>query len=149
MAAFLRDNTLSWWPGYLKLPGMVEFPGRLAAHSLASWTISFEFSAIMVAAGAIIGMKVAWSMLAGGILNYFFLAPYIFEKGIIPGTGYKNIVSWSLWAGLPLCSPRSSHFLFPVEDRVEGDCRYRAYSSVEDDKGRRQGTAGLRVAENG
>jgi len=50
MAAFLRDNTLSWWPGYLKLPGMVEFPGRLAAHSLASWTISFEFSAIMVAA---------------------------------------------------------------------------------------------------
>ncbi len=102
MTAFLRENTLSWWPGCLKLPAMVEFPGRLAAQSLASWTISFEFSAIMVAAGAIIGMKVAWSMLAGGILNYFFIAPYIFEKGIIPGTGYKNIVSWSLWGGTAL-----------------------------------------------
>ena len=56
----------------------------------------------MVAAGAIIGMKVASSMLAGGILNYFFIAPYIFEKGIIPGTGYKNIVSWSLWGGTAL-----------------------------------------------
>ena len=100
--AFLRENTLSWWPGWLKLPEMIDFPGRLAGQSLASWTISFEFSAIMIAAGAIIGMKVAWSMLAGGILNYFFLAPYIYEKGIIPGPGYKNIVSWSLWGGTAL-----------------------------------------------
>ncbi len=99
---FFRENTLSWWPSYLKLPAMIEFPGSLAAHSLTSWTISFEFSAIMVAAGAIIGMKVASSMLAAGILNYFFIAPYIFEKGIIPGPGYKNIVSWSLWGGTAL-----------------------------------------------
>ncbi|MGA2402156.1 MAG: OPT family oligopeptide transporter [Syntrophobacteraceae bacterium] len=100
--AFLRENTLSWWPSYLKLPEMIEFPGMLAGKSLASWTISFEFSAIMAAAGAIIGMKVAWSMLAGGILNYFFIAPYIYERGIIPGPGYKNIVSWSLWGGTAL-----------------------------------------------
>ena len=102
MVAFLRENTLSWWPSYLKLPEMIEFPGSLAGKSLASWTISFEFSAIMAAAGAIIGMKVAWSMLAGGILNYFFIAPYIYERGIILEPGYKNIVSWSLWGGTAL-----------------------------------------------
>jgi len=100
--AFLRENTLSWWPGYLKLPEMIEFPGRLAGQSLASWTVSFEFSAIMVAAGAIIGMKVAWSMLAGGILNYLLITPYIYERGIIQGLGYKNIVGWSLWGGTAL-----------------------------------------------
>jgi OPT family oligopeptide transporter len=100
--AFLRENTLSWWPSYLKLPEMIEFPGRLAGQSLGAWTVSFEFSAIMVAAGAIIGLKVAWSMLAGGILNYLLVAPYIYEKGIIQGPGYRNIVSWSLWGGTAL-----------------------------------------------
>ncbi len=100
--AFLRENTLSWWPGYLKLPAMIEFPGRLAGQNLASWTVSFELSGIMVAAGAIIGMKVAWSMLAGGILNYLLITPYIYERGIIHGLGYKNIVAWSLWGGTAL-----------------------------------------------
>ncbi len=102
MVAFLRENSLSWWPAYLKLPEMIEFPGRIAGQNLASWTISMEVSAIMVAAGAIIGMKVAWSMLLGGILNYFLIVPYIYERGIIQELGYKNIVSWSLWGGTAL-----------------------------------------------
>ncbi len=102
LVAFLRGNAFSWWPGYLKLPEMIEFPGRIAGQSLASWTISFEMSAIMIAAGAIIGMKVAWSMMAGGILNYFIIAPYIHEAGILKDLGYRNIVSWSLWGGTAL-----------------------------------------------
>jgi OPT family oligopeptide transporter len=100
--AFFRENTFAWWPGYLKLPQMIEFPGRLAGQTPGAWTVSFELSSIMVAAGAIIGLKVAWSMLAGGILNYFLLAPYVYERGIIQGTGYRNIVSWSLWGGTAL-----------------------------------------------
>lgn len=102
LVAFLRDNQLKWWPGILKLPEMVVFPGTLAGRGLSSWTVSFEISAIMIAAGAIIGIKVAWSMLLGGILNYFVIVPYVFERGIIPELGYKNIVSWSLWGGTAL-----------------------------------------------
>jgi OPT family oligopeptide transporter len=102
LVAFLRDNPLKWWPGILRLPEMVEFPGTLGGRRLSSWTISFEMSAIMIAAGAIIGMRVAWSMLLGGILNYFVVVPYVFEKGIISELGYKNIVSWSLWGGTAL-----------------------------------------------
>ncbi|MFZ2448695.1 MAG: OPT family oligopeptide transporter [Syntrophobacteraceae bacterium] len=102
LVAFVRDNRLTWWPGFMKLPEMVNFPGALAGRDLASWTISFEMSAIMIAAGAIIGMKVAWSMLAGGVLNYALIAPHIYEKGIIQELGYKNIVSWSLWGGTAL-----------------------------------------------
>lgn len=41
-------------------------------------------------------------MLAGGILNYLVVAPYVYDKGIIPGPGYRNIVSWSLWGGTAL-----------------------------------------------
>lgn len=102
LLAFFRDNQLKWWPGILRLPEMVELPGSLAGRSLASWTISFEFSGIMIAAGAIIGIRVAWSMLLGGILNYFIIVPYVFERGIIRSLGYKNIVSWSLWGGTAL-----------------------------------------------
>ncbi len=102
LVAFMRENRFGWWPGFLKLPEMLYFPGTLAGRNLASWTISFEMSAIMVAAGAIIGMRVAWSMLAGGVLNYFLIVPYIYEKGIIQELGYKNIVSWSLWGGSAL-----------------------------------------------
>ncbi len=102
LVAFLRENQLAWWPSFLKIPEMVYFPGSLAGRQMASWTISFEMSAIMIAAGAIIGMRVACSMLAGGVLNYFLLAPYIYEQGIIRDLGYKNIVAWSLWGGTAL-----------------------------------------------
>ncbi len=102
LVAFMRENRIAWWPGFLKIPGMLQFPGTLSGQSLASWTISFEFSGIMVAAGAIIGMKAAWSMLAGGILNYFLISPYIYEQGIIRELGFKNIVAWSLWGGTAL-----------------------------------------------
>ena len=98
----MRENKFAWWPGFAKLPEMIEFPGKLAGENLASWTISFEISAIMIAAGAIIGMKVACSMMAGGIINYFILAPHMHELGIIRGVGYKEIVSWSLWGGTSL-----------------------------------------------
>lgn len=102
LVAFLRDNQLKSWPSILKLPEMIDVPGKLGGRSLSSWTISFEVSGILIAAGAIIGIRVAWSMLLGGILNYFVIVPYIFEKGIIRELGYKTIVSWSLWGGTAL-----------------------------------------------
>lgn len=102
LTALLKENPIPWWPGFLKLPGMIDLPGAISGRLLSSWTISLELSGIMVAAGAIIGMKVSLSMLAGGILNYFILAPFAYEHGIIEELGYKGIVSWSLWGGTAL-----------------------------------------------
>jgi len=39
------------------------------------WTISWENSLIMIAAGALIGIRTGWSMLAGAVVNYLILAP--------------------------------------------------------------------------
>jgi OPT family oligopeptide transporter len=97
--AFARDNPLALYPGALRIPAMVEFPGSLGAHRLTQWTISWEMSLIMVAAGAIMGIKVGWSMLLGGLLNYGCLAPLMHEEGVIQELGYRGIVSWSLWGG--------------------------------------------------
>jgi OPT family oligopeptide transporter len=83
------------------IPGMLNFPGRILGLPLAKWTISFEMSAIMIAAGAIIGWKIAWSLLLGGLINYAVLAPWMASLGAIDLSkmGYRAIVSWSTWTG--------------------------------------------------
>ncbi len=102
LASFARENIFSWYPRMLKIPGMIEFPGTLAGQKLVQWTISWDMSLIMIAAGAIIGLRVAFSMLLGGLLNYGYLAPMMYEKGIIQELGYRGIVAWSLWGGTAL-----------------------------------------------
>lgn len=83
------------------IPGMLPFPGAIDGIPLMKWTISFEMSAIMIAAGAIMGWKIAWSMLLGGIINYGLLAPWMVRLGAInaENIGYRSIVSWSTWTG--------------------------------------------------
>jgi OPT family oligopeptide transporter len=83
------------------IPGMLAFPGRLVGIPLVRWTLSFEVSGIMLAAGAIMGWKVAWSMLLGGVINYAVLAPWMVRLGVIRAAdvGYRGIVAWSTWTG--------------------------------------------------
>ena len=83
------------------IPGMLHFPGSIHGFALAKYTISFEMSTIMIAAGAIMGWKIAWSMLLGSLVNYAYLAPTMVQAGVIDGSklGYRAIVSWSTWTG--------------------------------------------------
>ena len=101
-SSFARDNLFSWYPRILKIPSLIEIPGILAGQKMMHWTISWDMSLIMIAAGAIIGLRVAFSMLLGGLLNYGYLAPLMYEKGIIRELGYRGIVAWSLWGGTAL-----------------------------------------------
>lgn len=50
---------------------------------LARYTISFEASLILVAAGAIMGLRVAASLLVGGLLNWGILAPPMIQGKVI------------------------------------------------------------------
>lgn len=77
------------------------FPGEIpllpGAHTLLEkLTIGFEGSLIMVAAGAIMGIRVGVSLLIGAVVFYGIIAPILIEQRIV-GTGYKEIVSWTLW----------------------------------------------------
>ncbi len=97
VVAWLRDAAL---PKFMAIPASLAFPGTIRGVELSKYTISFDMSAIMIAAGAIIGWKMAWSLLFGGIINYFWLAPKMVELGgIAPELGYRSIVKWSTWAG--------------------------------------------------
>ena len=83
------------------IPHMLPLPGTLQGHPLVQWTFGFEISAIMLAAGAIIGLKVTTSMLLGGIINYGFLAPFVAQHGAIDAEqlSYREIMHWSTWVG--------------------------------------------------
>jgi len=101
LVAWCRDAQL---PAFCKIPAQLPLWSEkltLAGQPLAKWTMSFDMSAIMIAAGAIMGWKIAWSMLLGGIINYGYLAPKMVELGAIDGTklGYREIMKWSTWAG--------------------------------------------------
>jgi uncharacterized oligopeptide transporter (OPT) family protein len=73
------------------------FPGVTGQEWLKSLTIGFEGSTILIAAGAIMGIRVGVSLLIGAVAYYGILAPLLIEHEIIQSGGYKEIVSWILW----------------------------------------------------
>jgi uncharacterized oligopeptide transporter (OPT) family protein len=60
-------------------PSLVNMFGR----RLAVYTIQFDMSMILVAAGAIMGFRVCVSLLIGGIINWGVLAPIMIDKQVI------------------------------------------------------------------
>ena len=125
IVTFARANTFAWYPGWLRIPEMLQFPGTILGQKLAQWTIQWEMSLIMIGAGAIIGIRVAWSMFLGGLFNYVYLAPMMYEKGVIKHLGYQSIVSWSLWGGTAIMLA-SGLLSFGLQWRTTG----RAFSGM-------------------
>jgi OPT family oligopeptide transporter len=99
VVGFARNNTFAWYPKALKIPAMINIPGAIAGQKFSQWTISLDMSLIMIGAGAIIGIRVAWSMFFGGLFNYAYLAPIMYDRGVIKQLGYQGVVAWSLWGG--------------------------------------------------
>lgn len=81
-------------PATFKVPGLV-----IAGQPGLKWTIGFEGSLIMIAAGAMMGLRTTASMLGAALINFGFLAPWIKSLGGIQTVSYRGIVSWSLWPG--------------------------------------------------
>ncbi len=98
--------TAFWRDGFAALPALSRFafPTEFAAFGrdlLAKYTIGIEGSLIMLAAGAIMGLRVAASMLVGSLLLYGVVGPILVERGITE-PGYRGIVSWTLWPATAL-----------------------------------------------
>ena len=76
LTAGLRDG-LAWIPAQLNLPYHIS---RIGLDKL---TLGLEPSLIFISIGALFGIKVGLSMLAGLILNYGILAPNLINEKII------------------------------------------------------------------
>jgi putative OPT family oligopeptide transporter len=75
-------------------------------------TVQWETSIVMMGTGALMSMKTAMSILLGGFINYFLLAPYLINAGIIPEAKFKAIAMWSLWFGAALMTTSSLYSFF-------------------------------------
>jgi uncharacterized oligopeptide transporter (OPT) family protein len=62
-------------------------------------TVIFTWDSIFVAAGAITGMRVSLSTLISGTLCWAVFVPILQHKGMITGTGFRDVVQWTLWGG--------------------------------------------------
>jgi OPT family oligopeptide transporter len=88
---------------FSKFPAMIEIPKlTIGGKAAIQYTLGFEGSLIMIAAGALMGLRTTISMVVAGIANYAIVAPWIMSKGGITKLGYRGIVSWSLWPGAAL-----------------------------------------------
>lgn len=110
--AWMRDAMSLLSPRFC-IPSLIEVPFlKVGGVTAMQYTFAFEGSLLLVAAGAIMGFKVAWSLLLGAAINYGILAPYIYDHFIhidpvtglvihdaIEKLGYRGIVSWSMWTG--------------------------------------------------
>lgn len=92
------------WLKYPHIPESIAFPFSIRGIAAKKWTIELDTSMLLVAAGAIMGWRAAWSMMLGALIQYGFLAPYGHAIGAIPAhdVKYKTIVNFTVWFGSSL-----------------------------------------------
>jgi OPT family oligopeptide transporter len=81
-------------------------PGKFGNYLLEHYTICFEGSVFMMAAGAIMGIRIGVSLLLGAIFFYGLMAPILESEHIItivPGRALSGISgAWTVWPAVAL-----------------------------------------------
>lgn len=104
VSTWLREAKAKWWPKFLHIPDKLQLPFLFKGAPLVKWTIAFDTSLLLFAAGGIMGFRAAWSMMLGAAINYFYLAPKGVALGQIPfeKLGQGSIVKFTVWFGASL-----------------------------------------------
>jgi putative OPT family oligopeptide transporter len=92
-----------------------KFPGKLWVGR----TVMFAWDPVFIAAGAISGLRVGFSMMLGGTLCWAVFVPILQSRHIIAGNSYRTIVPWTLWGGVA-CMVTSGLFSFCLQWRAIG-----------------------------
>src|SRR6266508_3268859 len=80
-------------------------------------TVMLSWEPMFIAAGAITGIRVCWSMFLGSITAWMIFVPLLQHRGIIQGSGYGTVVQWTLWGGVA-CMVTSSLLAFAMQWRT-------------------------------
>jgi uncharacterized oligopeptide transporter (OPT) family protein len=121
---WLRGAKARWWPAFLHVPENVEFPFSMHGFAAKKWSIVFDTSLLLMAAGAIMGWRSAWTMMLGSVFNFFVLAPHGHTLGAFTEVKFRNIVGWTVWLGSPMLLTSglvSFAFSWPQVKRAFGD----------------------------
>ena len=128
--AWIRDATFTFMPW--NMPASLPF-GSLAIRGipLSQLTMQWDMGLVMIAAGAISGLRVGWSMMLGAAINYLILVPPAIQRGDIiatnaaAGIGFRDITRWSLWTGASMMVVSSLVMLV-----LNGGAIVRAFSGL-------------------
>jgi putative OPT family oligopeptide transporter len=132
--------------------GLVVVNAKLAPFMIGSWvsafnervlgpawmgrTVMLSWEPMFIAAGAITGLRVSWSMLLGGVTAWMIFVPILQHRGVIEGSGYAALVQWTLWGGVS-CMVTASLLSFALQWRTA----VRAFTDLGRMFGRRGGAA--------
>jgi uncharacterized oligopeptide transporter (OPT) family protein len=95
---------------------------KIGGVPLRELSVQWDTSIILLATGALTGIRAGSSMLLGAVLNYLILAPILIKHGVIlPTAGgtynFGRIVVWSLWGGVA-CMTTSSLYGFFSKPKI-------------------------------
>jgi len=90
---------------------------RLLGPAWIGRTVMLSWEPMFVAAGAITGWHVGWSMLLGSVGAWMIFVPVLQHQGVIEGSGYGTLVQWTLWGGVA-CMVSSSLVTFAMQWRT-------------------------------
>src|SRR3989304_814283 len=135
----MRSARAQGWAGLLAVvskfwtEGLVVVSAQLAPFMIGTWvaalnqrvfgpawmgrTVMLSWEPMFIAAGAITGLHVGWSMFLGSVTAWMIFAPILQHGGIIEGSGYAAIVQWTLWGGVA-CMVTSSLLSFGLQWRT-------------------------------
>jgi uncharacterized oligopeptide transporter (OPT) family protein len=154
----LRSARALGWAGLAALiakfwaEGLVLVSAALAPLMIGTWiaalnqrlfgpawigrTVMLSWEPMFIAAGAITGLRVCWSMLLGSVTAWMIFAPILQSRGVIQGSGYATLVQWTLWGGVA-CMVTSSLLAFALQWRSA----VRAFAGLGAAFGRRRSGA--------
>ena len=131
-------RALAWAGGLAVLSklwteGLVLLSPKLAPFMIGTWvtafnqrvlgtawmerTVLFSWEPMFIAAGAITGLRVSWSMLLGGVTAWMIFVPALQRSGVVEGSGYATLVQWTLWGGVS-CMVSASLLAFVMQWRT-------------------------------
>ena len=135
----LRSARALGWAGLLALltkfwaEGLALASGALTPLMISTWiaafntrvlgpawmgrTVLLSWEPMFIAAGAITGMRVCWSMLLGSVTCWMVFVPWLQQRGVVQGSGYGSLVQWTLWGGVA-CMVTSSLLAFALQWRT-------------------------------
>lgn len=97
------------------IPQSTAIPGTIQGCSLKSLTFGVSWSPMMFGAGFLVGPRVGNSMIAGSVIAYGWIVPWLNSSGIfqqiaqmagqtgaIDQPSFPLIVKWTMWPGIAL-----------------------------------------------
>ncbi len=90
---------------------------RVFGEAWMGRTVLLSWEPMFIAAGAITGFRVCWSMFLGSVTAWMIFVPVLQHRGIIKGSGYGSVVQWTLWGGVA-CMVTSSLLAFALQWRT-------------------------------